>query len=465
MSTSEGLLGDDLVSFGNVGTLGPERLVFGCETAETGDIYDQKADGIMGLGRGPLSIVDQLVEHKSMSSSFSLCYGGMDEGGGAMIMGAIPSPPKMVFTHSNFRRSSYYNLGLQEVFVGGTSLPLDRGIFDLNFGTVLDSGTTYAYFPDKAFQAFTTALTQHVKLHRVAGPDSHYPDICFEGAGSDLSKLSDHFPEVQLKFGDGKIVSLAPENYLFKHLKVQGGYCLGIFANGKDSATLLGGIVVRNMLVTYDRANQQIGFWRTNCSDLWNNIKAPASTPPSVPPPVPAPEFAPEENSSTTPDLTCVSGNVDVAIYLNMNYTDFDNLKAKFLEDLSQGLHIDVSQVNLLNFTNTGGNVTVVFTVHIAATNELLLNARAQGIVARLTKNEVHLGDAFGGYQVTSWAIRPLKDRSIDSKRFWMLIAIGVAFVLVFFSAIGVLVWWCTWRFRGQKYVSIQENVEMSNQL
>ena len=52
------------------------------------------------------------------------------------------------------------------------------------------------------------------------------------------------------------------------------------------------GIVVRNMLVTYDRVNQRIGFWKTNCSDLWNNLQSPtptqapepAVTPPSVAP-------------------------------------------------------------------------------------------------------------------------------------------------------------------------------------
>lgn len=43
--------------------------------------------------------------------------------------------------------------------MAGTPLPLDQGIFDSNFGTVLDSGTTYAYFPDKAFKAFTTAVS------------------------------------------------------------------------------------------------------------------------------------------------------------------------------------------------------------------------------------------------------------------------------------------------------------------
>jgi hypothetical protein len=73
----------------------PQALLFGCETTETGDLYLQRADGIMGLGRGPLSLVDQLVESGEMADSFSLCYGGMEDGGGAMILGAIPPLPDM----------------------------------------------------------------------------------------------------------------------------------------------------------------------------------------------------------------------------------------------------------------------------------------------------------------------------------------------------------------------------------
>lgn len=466
MSTSEGLLGDDLVSFGNNTTLGPERLVFGCETLETGDIYDQKADGIMGLGRGSFSIVDQLAERNAMTSSFSLCYGGMDEGGGAMIMGAIPPPPKMVFTGSNFRRSAYYNLGLQQVIMAGTPLPVDQSLFDLNFGTVLDSGTTYAYFPEKAFKAFTTALSQNVKLRRVAGPDSHYPDICYEGAGSDVSKLSDYFPEVQLKFTDGKVVSLAPENYLFKHLRMQGSYCLGIFSNGKNSATLLGGIVVRNMLVTYDRVNRQIGFWQTNCSDLWSNLQAASSTP-SAAAPVESPALAPEGSSSNSSEQvpTHVSGTVDVAMYLDTKYTDFDSLKSMFVESIAKELKVDESQVRIVNFTNTGGNVTVWFTVHIAAIDKHLLNARAQRIIAQLSNKEVRLDDAFGEYRVTHWTVAPeTKGRSLFSVKLLVLIASVIAFMLVVAGAVGFAVWWFALRHREQKYVSIQQSVEMSDQ-
>lgn len=33
------------------------------------------------------------------------------------------------------------------------------------------------------------------------------------------------------------------------------------------------GILVRDTLVEYDRANKQIGFWRTNCTELWTSLQ------------------------------------------------------------------------------------------------------------------------------------------------------------------------------------------------
>ncbi|RZS11322.1 hypothetical protein BHM03_00042646, partial [Ensete ventricosum] len=101
MSSSSGVLGEDLISFGKESELKPQRAVFGCENSETGDLFSQHADGIIGLGRGQLSIMDQLVEKGVISDSFSLCYGGMDIGGGAMVLGEITPPPDMVFSRSD----------------------------------------------------------------------------------------------------------------------------------------------------------------------------------------------------------------------------------------------------------------------------------------------------------------------------------------------------------------------------
>ncbi|XP_060674628.1 aspartic proteinase 36 isoform X1 [Ziziphus jujuba] len=281
MSSSSGVLGEDIVSFGNESELVPQRAVFGCETLETGDLYSQRADGIMGLGRGRLSVMDQLVDKRVIDDSFSLCYGGMGVGGGAMVLGAIPSPPGMVFTHSDPFRSPYYNIELKEIHVAGKPLKLSPKVFDQRHGTVLDSGTTYAYLPEEAFLAFKDVLIKKIHfLKRVHGPDPSYNDICFSGAGRDVTQLSKIFPEVDMVFNNGQKWSLSPENYLFRYTKVSGAYCLGIFKNA-DSTTLLGGILVRNTLVTYDRENDKIGFWKTNCSELGKRLNYVSAPPPS----------------------------------------------------------------------------------------------------------------------------------------------------------------------------------------
>ncbi|XP_062154928.1 protein ASPARTIC PROTEASE IN GUARD CELL 2-like isoform X2 [Alnus glutinosa] len=256
MSTSSGVLGEDLISFGNSSELEPQRAVFGCENVETGDLYSQRVDGIMGLGSGDLSIMDQLVDKGVINDSFSLCYGGMGVGGGAMVLGGISPPTDMVFSHSNPVRSPYYNIDLKEIHVAGKPLPLNPSVFDGNHGTVLDSGTTYAYLPEAAFVAFKDAVRTYAYLpeaafvafkdaimkelrsfQKIRGPDPNYNDICFSGAGSDVSELSNTFPSADMVFSNGQKLSLSPENYLFH---VQGAYCLGIFQNGNDPTTLLG---------------------------------------------------------------------------------------------------------------------------------------------------------------------------------------------------------------------------------
>lgn len=60
--------------------------------------------------------------------------------------------------------SYYYNLNLSEIWVQGIRLELESSIFNGKFGTVLDSGTTYAYLPDRAFEAFRDAVRLSVIL-------------------------------------------------------------------------------------------------------------------------------------------------------------------------------------------------------------------------------------------------------------------------------------------------------------
>ncbi|OAY65241.1 Aspartic proteinase-like protein 2 [Ananas comosus] len=399
MSSSSGVLGEDIISFGKESALEPQRAIFGCENSETGDLFTQHADGIIGLGRGQLSIMDQLVDKGVISDSFSLCYGGMDIGGGAMVLGGIPPPNDMVFSHSDPVRSPYYNIVLKEIHVDGKALQLDPRIFDSKHGTVLDSGTTYAYLPEQAFEAFRDAITSKLRsLKQIPGPDPNYKDICFAGAASDISQLSKTFPAVDM------------------HSKVQGAYCLGVFQNGKDPTTLLGGIIVRNTLVTYDRQNEKIGFWKTNCSELWERLHLSGA-------PSPAPSSTSDTNSTVdmspavSPSGSQLPGQYEVGqiiFYMSINVTYLD--LAPHIKELAvliaHELGIDPHQVNSMNITSEGNHTLIKWAIFPAGSDKFMSNATAMDIILRLTEHRVRLPDNYGSYQLLEWNVEPPPKRS-----------------------------------------------------
>ncbi|KAG0617623.1 hypothetical protein M758_4G003500 [Ceratodon purpureus] len=466
MSSSKGVLGKDLVGFGSTSRLQPRSLLFGCETAETGDLYLQHADGIMGLGRGPLSIVDQLVGSGAIEDAFSLCYGGMDEGGGSMVLGAIPTPAGTVFAKSDPGRSNYYNLELTEIQVQGVRLNLESSVFNGKFGTVLDSGTTYAYLPDRAFEAFRDAVVQQLgSLHAVDGPDPNYPDICYAGAGSDTKELGKHFPPVDFVFAENKKVSLAPENYLFKHTKVPGAYCLGFFKN-QDATTLLGGIVVRNMLVTYDRYNRQIGFLKTNCTDLWSILPAETAL---MPPPAVAPVnvLSPIESPAPLSDAEQEIGSIELLIEVAANLTTFSNQGHLFLSSMSTELHISQSQITMEDIKDEEGHV-IVRCIISAGSSHHFSSSSAKALAAQLEGHTVQLPAVFGDYRLRSWkGLPPSNWDWVQSKKgkVGVIIAVLVGLVVMLAVVASLAFWYFTkYRDRDQVKYNNLNQIEITEQ-
>ncbi|XP_062154924.1 aspartic proteinase 36-like [Alnus glutinosa] len=456
MSTSSGVLGEDLISFGNLSELEPQRAVFGCENVETGDLYTQRADGIMGLGSGDLSIMDQLVDKGVINDSFSLCYGGMGVGGGAMVLGSISPPTDMVFSHSNPVRSPYYNIDLKEIHVAGKPLPLNPSVFDGKHGTILDSGTTYAYLPKAAFVAFKDAIMKELhSFQKIRGPDPNYNDICFSGAGSDVSELSNTFPAVDMVFSNGQKLSLSPENYLFRHSKVQGAYCLGIFQNRNDPTTLLGGIIVRNTLVMYDREHSKIGFWKTNCSELWEKLHISGSPPlmPSAPnrenstteiPPTLAPAEAPHYGLPGELPI----GKITLNLLVNVSYSDLEPHITELAKFIADDLDVNPSQVLLLNFTPIGNDSLIRWAIFPAGSSHYISNATAASIIARFAEHRVQLPGTFGSYQLVGWNIEPLAKRTWWQQNHLIVFLAVFVTLIIGLSASGM---WFIWRDRQQK--------------
>ncbi|KAJ8762585.1 hypothetical protein K2173_008024 [Erythroxylum novogranatense] len=436
-SSSSGILAEDVISFGNGSEFAPQRVVFGCADRETGDLRSQRADGIIGLGAGLLSIVDQLVDKAVISNSFSLCYAGMDLVGGEMVLGGISPPQDMIFSHSDPSRSPYYNIDLKGIRVAGKPLKLNPKIFDGGHGTVIDSGTTFAYFPEEVFHAFKDAVIKETQyLKQIPGPDPSYNDVCFIGAGREVSELSRIFPSVDLVFGNGQKFTLSPENYLFRHTKVNGAYCLGIFSNGNDATTFLGGIIGLNTLVTYDRENNKIGFWKTNCSELSKRL--PSSSVPS-PPSVVLPTGDFRIGIITLEMLISVKN-----LSIKPNLTETVMFIAHELE-----VHNSQFQVHVLNSTLSGDNYLVRWAIFPAESSDYISYHTAMDIILRLREHRVLLPDRLGSYQLIEWNVEPQR-----TKNWWQRHRVGVGVsiliaVILFFILLGISLW-CIRRRRRQ---------------
>ncbi|KAK3266280.1 hypothetical protein CYMTET_25086 [Cymbomonas tetramitiformis] len=147
-SSSAGRLLQDNIHLAS--PVGSQPIVFGCEMRETGEIYRQAADGLMGLGQAAVSVVTQLANSWAIDDGFALCFGSV-EGGGALILGlpdfsAMTGIPELKYTSltSSSRHPSYYIVTLEEASVNGRTLSSQAGFslrttFARGYGTVLDS--------------------------------------------------------------------------------------------------------------------------------------------------------------------------------------------------------------------------------------------------------------------------------------------------------------------------------------
>lgn len=206
--------------------LDPPSVVFGCEESEAGEIYRQKADGLLGLGRSSASVLDQLVRAGELEDAFSLCFGTFD-GDGALLLGsaaratgedggeaaaagllAPPTPLSRVVETPLLRRVDhpyFYTVDLTDMAIGGESLAVHADAYSTGYGAVLDSGTTFAYLPQSVYGAVLLRVREHAIAHgltQVPGPDPSFADICFAGADpdGDPEKLAQVFPNLTLSF-------------------------------------------------------------------------------------------------------------------------------------------------------------------------------------------------------------------------------------------------------------------------
>ncbi|KAK6163082.1 hypothetical protein DH2020_002923 [Rehmannia glutinosa] len=179
---------------------------FGCIQRATGTSLPPQ--GLLGLGRGPLSLLSQTPN--LYHSIFSYClpnYKSVNFSG-SLKLGTKTQPKKIKCTQllRNPRRSSLYYVNLMAIRVGGhvVKIPPSAFAFDPNTGagTVLDSGIMFTSLVKPAYTAVRDELRRRMRnatVSSLGGFDTCYtvpivvPTITFMFAGMNVTLPQDNF--------------------------------------------------------------------------------------------------------------------------------------------------------------------------------------------------------------------------------------------------------------------------------
>ncbi|CAI0615609.1 unnamed protein product [Linum tenue] len=149
---------DSLLPGSRIANSSSAPIVFGVSTYQSGHLIDTNnvADGILGFGRGDLSVPSQLSSRGLIPRVFAHCLKGDGMGGGTFVLGKILEQG-ITYTPLTPNKQLYF-VNLQSIAVNGDMLAVDPVVFT-NRGTFFDTGTTYAYLVDEAYNPFVNAVS------------------------------------------------------------------------------------------------------------------------------------------------------------------------------------------------------------------------------------------------------------------------------------------------------------------
>ncbi|KAK4275418.1 hypothetical protein QN277_018504 [Acacia crassicarpa] len=233
-----------------------EDFLFGCGQNNQG-LFGSTA-GLLGLGRRPISFVEQTA-HK-YNKVFSYCLpsrasavGYLTFGGGGYSSGNVKFTPLSSISQG----SSFYGLDFTGISIAGVKLPVSASTF--SSGTIIDSGTVITRLPPAAYGPLRDAFRKGMSKYPKAAPVSIL-DTCY-----DLSKYKIvAVPKVTLSFAGGVNVELDARGILYVVRETQ--VCLAFSPNRDSSiATIIGNVQQKTLEIVYDVGAGKVGFRPGGC--------------------------------------------------------------------------------------------------------------------------------------------------------------------------------------------------------
>ncbi|CAN0863184.1 Aspartyl protease AED3 [Linum grandiflorum] len=235
---------------------------FGCIQKATGSSIPPQ--GLLGLGRGPLSFLSQT--QSLYQSTFSYCLPSFKSlnFSGSLRLGPVGQPKNFKSTPllKNPRRSSLYYVNLIGIKVGKTvvDIPASSLAFDAvtGAGTIIDSGTVFTRLVTPAYTAvrdeFRRRVGRNATVTSLGGFDTCYSTPIVS-------------PTITFMFA-GMNVTLPVDNILI-HSTAGSTSCLAMAAapdNVNSVVNVIANMQQQNHRIFFDVANSRVGVSREQCT-------------------------------------------------------------------------------------------------------------------------------------------------------------------------------------------------------
>ncbi|KAG8089356.1 hypothetical protein GUJ93_ZPchr0011g28714 [Zizania palustris] len=246
-------------------------LGFGCgydQQAGKNGTVEAVTDGLLGLGRGAVSLGSQLKQQGITKNVIGHCLSS--SGGGFLFFGDDIAPPSRTtwVPMARITSGNYYSPGSAALYFDGR--PLAVKLTEV----VFDSGSTYTYFTAQPYQAAVSLIIGGLSRSLEQVSDPSLP-LCWKGQRpfKSVSDVKRDFKSLQLSFGKNAVMVIPPENYLI--VTKDGNVCLGILDGSallKLSLNIIGDITMQDQMVIYDNERAQLGWIRGSCVTTTKSI-------------------------------------------------------------------------------------------------------------------------------------------------------------------------------------------------
>ncbi|KAJ7965802.1 Aspartyl protease [Quillaja saponaria] len=238
------------------------NYAFGCVSTAFGKSIPSQ--GLLGLGRGPLSLLSQ--SEPLYSGVFSYCLPSFKSYyfSGSLKLGPAGQPRSIRTTPllKNPHRPSLYYVNLTGISVGRILVPVPSQLLSLDpntgAGTIIDSGTVITRFVEPVYNAIRDEFRKQVK-----GTFSSLGafDTCFAATNEAVA------PAITFHF-QGLDLTLPLENSLI-HSSAGTLACLAMAAapnNVNSVLNVIANLQLQNLRILFDVANSRIGIARELCN-------------------------------------------------------------------------------------------------------------------------------------------------------------------------------------------------------